>query len=526
MSAVYSAIKSCGETFPDNVAIVHAEGESLTYSTLIKAIDSAALYLYQRLHSHPGYDFVAGVWKQNPPIVLLARDSLQTIVSVIAMNRLGLTVAPLNPDTGISALRRARDGIEAGAVLCDNHFSAKAESLQSEHCLLLKLSDLPVGTCSASGDLPRIAEAPQYPYLLTMSSGSTGDPKPVVYTDYGKVQRARFTAGEFGLCSDDTILCASPFFHSLGQRLTYMPLVTGATMVLLPRFTVENWLDAAYRHHVTATICVSSHLFALKDFLIKKDGRAQSIRVLVSSSASIDNDTKYTLFDQDQFDFYEMYGASEVATATRLGSADPMEKRGSVGVACKGVEIMICDEQKQKLAADKLGEIYVKSPLCSPGYYRREDLNSHAFHQGWFQTGDMGYLDPDGYLYFVDRASDVIISGGSNLYPSDIEACIRDCPAVIDCVVVGVKDSYLGEAAIAIVVSDTSGEQALERDIRRHARESLASSEQPLLYFIVKELPLNGAGKIDRKAIRHNYNNMGLDPSARFSHVLFSKASA
>ncbi|MEM7258987.1 MAG: hypothetical protein AAF404_16540, partial [Pseudomonadota bacterium] len=128
-----------------------------------------------------------------------------------------------------------------------------------------------------------------------------------------------------------------------------------------------------------------------------------------------------------------------------------------------------------------------------------------------------GYLDCDGYLYFVDRHSNIIISGGSNIYPSDVEACLRFHPGVEDCVVLGVADSYLGQAVIAIIVGVAQAPDNLERLLRRHVRQYLSPSQQPLLYFMHNTLPLNAAGKIDVKLLRQQYNEMNLDPSARFS---------
>ncbi len=527
MGAVYSAIEQNVEKFPNKSAIVLADGGSLSYRELQDAVRISALNLYRRLTGIDNYQFSSVNHKQNPPLILLTDDNLESIVTVIALNLLGLTVAPINPKLGADVLTTTKQAINAGAVLYDENYTDKANALQNSQCAIIDIGDLKT---AAHGELPVIEPAADCPYLLTLSSGSTGDPKPVIYTDAGKRMRAEFTASEFGFTSDDTILCASPFFHSLGQRLTFMPLVIGATMVLLQRFGVNSWLDAVHTHHVTVTICVSSHLFALKNQLITKDPRIRSIRALVSSSASIDAETKFALFDDGNFDFYEMYGASEIATATRLSNTDPVDKRGSVGSACLGIEIKIRGTEDQQFGPEHSGEILIKSPLCSPGYFQRHDLNAAAFNDGWFCTGDIGYIDEDSFLYFVDRTTDVIVSGGSNLYPSDIESCIRTQPQVKDCIVIGVNDSYLGEAVVAIVVAERTASSDLagnlERVLRQNVRAELAPAQQPLLYFIVDELPLNAAGKVDRKALRHQYNQMDLDPSARFNQFIASKAGA
>ena len=499
---------------PDKLAVISFGGESLTYLQLYELSQCIAANLSQHL---VGTSTSKSTAQEQHPVMLLSDDNPLSVATVIACNYLGLTVVPMNPDIGIKALKAAREAINAGLILYSSQNRKESLEMETTRCHTVEIH-----TLTGYRDVPvrPIKSEPQYTYLLSLSSGSTGDPKPVSYTDSGKHQRALCTAGEFGFNQHDIILCASPFYHSLGQRLTFMPLVLGATMVQLPRFSATAWLDAVAQHQVSVTICVSSHLFALKQFLIEKDPRIDSIRALVSSSASIDATTKSALFDAGHFEFYEMYGASEVATATRLGSSDPVEKRQSVGRACTGVEIKIAGEQRQHLLPDQTGEIAIRSPLCTPGYFGRPDLNGKAFDDGWFYTGDLGSIDEDGYLYFTDRCADVIISGGSNIYPSDVEASLRTHPRVRDCLVVGVSDSYLGEAAIAVVIADNGDSVPLERDLRRHVRSSLAPFQQPLMYFHVDTLPLNGAGKIDRKLIRAYYNSLCIDPSARFTNAL------
>ena len=519
MALISNCIAQWASRHPEKPAVISIGDESLTYLQLHELSQCIAANLARHLEKSGTSLLVS---QAQPTVMLLSVDDPVSVATVLACNTLGLTVAPINPAISIQALKSARKAINASIILYSNLYREESLELETTQCDAIDILSL-----TDQREVLRYVKEidPEYPYLLSLSSGSTGNPKPVIYTDSGKIQRALSTAVEFKFNQDDIILCASPFYHSLGQRLTFMPLALGATMVQLPRFSATAWLDAVAQQRVTVTICVSSHLFALKQHLIDKDPRADSIRALVSSSASIDTTTKWALFDSGHFDFYEMYGASEVATATCLSGADPTEKRNSVGKACRGVEIRVVDEKHQNFAHNQSGEIAIKSPLCTPGYFNRPDLDDKAFHDGWFFTGDLGRIDEDGYLYFIDRCADIINSGGSNIYPSDVEASLRDHPRVRDCLVVGVGDSYLGEAVVAVVMADDSGKVNLERDLRRHVRSSLAPSQQPLMYFLVDEFPLNGAGKIDRKQVRAYYNGLGLDPSARFRDALLVTSS-
>ena len=209
-----------------------------------------------------------------------------------------------------------------------------------------------------------------------------------------------------------------------------------------------------------------------------------------------------------------MYGASEIATASDLNREQAASKPESVGVSCPSVEIRIVDEKFVDCKPMEVGQIIVKSPLASAGYYHLPETTEVSFVDGYFLTGDLGYLDKEGYLYFVDREKDVIISGGMNIYPSDIESLLSMHPKVRECAGVGIHDPYLGEVPVVVVVC--SGDvRNVERELRSRAQQKLAASQRPMKYFFREQLPLTSSGKVDKRSLREELNELNLDLSSK-----------
>jgi len=181
-------------------------------------------------------------------------------------------------------------------------------------------------------------------------------------------------------------------------------------------------------------------------------------------------------------------------------------------------ELKIVDNDFIECSQMTIGKIVVKSPLVA-GYYKLDKVTKNSFIDDYFITGDLGYIDKDGYLYFVDREKDIIITGGVNIYPSDIEWHINNIKHVETCVVVGIKDLYLGEAIVAVVVSKEKDRSMLEENIRSSLRKNLSSNQQPIKYFFRDTVPFNHSGKVDRKSIQIEIDLLGLDLTKRLRQI-------
>ena len=503
MGKIYKEVELFAHTQPNKIAYI-SDDVVLSYSQLHSHVDSMSDKL------------VSVVSPSSSTVAIVFDESEISVILILALNKLGVTIVPLNPAYQSSQISLLIKSAMADVILVSSKYSTKLDQADVSTCSILIVDNIKTNQSSGC-NIQNHDYADNKPFLITLSSGSTGEPKPIIFTEKNKIDRSKQAVDLYGISQQDKILCASPFFHSLGQRLTFLPLIHGATLVHLSRFNVDSWVKMVERHGVTCTISVSSHLQELSDVLITQPERFSSLRCLVSSSAAISNETKTRLFEALGCDFHEMYGASEVATATSLNKYQASEKPNSVGLPCIGVKIRIYSEQLKSLKCGEVGEIGVFSPLASPGYLGKDGLNTVSFcEDGFFLTGDLGYLDEDGFLYFINRKKEMIIAGGINIYPSDIERVLSSDSRVGLCVVIGMADDYLGEVPVAVIVtSENSDKRQLEIELRKLARQYLASFQLPLKYFFYDAIPLTASGKLDRIAITKNINAMGFNLSSK-----------
>lgn len=332
--------------------------------------------------------------------------------------------------------------------------------------------------------------------ILTMTSGSTGDPKPIILTQRTKFNRASAAVELYGITDHDRTLAATPLYHSLAERLVLIPLLTGGTSVLMSKFSASAWLECVSEHGVTFTIAVSSQLKQIAELLGRDHAHdLSSLRCIVSSSALLDYQTKAELLTKFSCEFHECYGASEIAIATNLDGVAAKTKLQSVGVPAPGVDIKIIGKNDEIVEVGEVGEIVCKTPMLFGGYFKRPELTRAAMWGEYFRTGDLGRLDGDGFLYFLGRTKDIIICGGMNIYPADIEAAVNTHDSVLESAAFAFPDERLGEVVAIAVVPAKKAEFDL-RQLRFHCCERLADFQQPRKFFIVDELPKNGMGKL------------------------------
>lgn len=348
------------------------------------------------------------------------------------------------------------------------------------------------------------------PYIFSLTSGSTGEPKPIILLQKTKIERAKAAQQLYDVTSRDITLAATPLYHSLAERLVLLPLLTGGTAVIMPTFSAADWLETIEKMKVTFSIAVSSQLKQILPEIRKHPEKAKSLRCLVSSSAQLESRLKAELLSFLPCDFHECYGTSEIAIASNLSRKDGETKMTSVGKAALGVEIVILDDNERKLGINQPGEIACKTPMRFAGYYKRADLTNAAMWGEYFKTGDLGRLDNDGFLYFLGRKKDIIISGGINVYPQDIETVMLQHPMVRECAAIPIPDEQLGEI-IGVVIVPQNKEALNTRELQRLAARELADYQQPRRYILTDELPRNRMGKIMKRELVKVYANQTND---------------
>jgi long-chain acyl-CoA synthetase len=339
---------------------------------------------------------------------------------------------------------------------------------------------------------------------LLYTAGTTGHPKGVMLTHknlYSNAKAASETAKILQMKSGRVGLGVLPFSHAFGFTMMNVAFILGDKNVLLPHFDPVKVLEAIEKYKVTHSAMVPAMFHALYHHPDADKYDTSSFFACISGSASLPNQLARDFQRKFSCIILEGYGLSEAAPI--VTATDPLKpiKPGSVGLPLPGIEVAVVDENGNRLPANEVGELIVSGPNISKGYYGRADESDKILRNGWLYTGDLARIDEDGYVFIVDRKKDVIIRGGFNIYPRDLEELLMTHPDVAEAGVVGAPSPSMGEEVAAYVVL-RRGAQATEEELIRFCQEKVAKYKSPRFVKIVGYLPKNLIGKIDKKKLR------------------------
>ena len=356
-------------------------------------------------------------------------------------------------------------------------------------------------------DFEEVSLAPEDPAVILYTSGTTGHPKGVLLTHRNVVSNAVSGRGsgsvEEGTPSVHEVqLAILPLAHAYGLVASNVGYLNGVVAVLHPRFDTTAVLSAIERYHVSAFAGVPAMFVALLYTPDADKYDTSSLRYCVSGSAPLPLAILEGFEQKFGCPILEGYGLSEASAVLTGHSQDMLRKPGSVGKPISGVEILIVDVNDDPLPVGEIGEVIARGPNIMQGYYNMPDETQSALRNGWLHTGDMGRFDEDGYLYIVERKKDLIIRGGFNVYPRDIEEVLNRHPAVIESAVIGIPSERMGEEVKAFVVTRTDVDAEI---LKAYCRESLANYKTPSEIEFVNALPRNAVGKIDKKELRRSH---------------------
>jgi long-chain acyl-CoA synthetase len=296
------------------------------------------------------------------------------------------------------------------------------------------------------------------------------------------------------------ILGALPLFHSFGQTCGLNAAIAhGACLTLIPRFDPAKALEIIERDHVTVLEGVPTMYHAMLNTPAKAD--TSSLRVCVTGGSAMPGEVMRAFEQAFDCIILEGYGLSETAPVASFNHPDRDRKAGSIGTPIAGVEMKVVDDDGAEVAQGGVGEIVIRGHNVMKGYWNRPDATADVMRDGWFATGDMATVDEDGYFFIVDRKKDMIIRGGYNVYPREIEEVLYEHPAVSEAAVVGVPDDSLGEEIAAVVVLKTSADASAD-DIRAYVKERVAAYKYPRKIWFSEELPKGPTGKILKREIK------------------------
>jgi len=441
----------------------------------------------------------------------------QFIFTYFAILKAGLVMVPLNPLLKAPEVAYQLQDSESRMLITFEGFAAEAVAGARQ------AGDVPAYVVNLPGNDQRPEGTRHYDELyfaddtgeiepvnaddtavIIYTSGTTGKPKGAELTHFQLYMNCTVAGGLFGYQDDDIGVAVLPMFHVFGlSSVLNVTVRFGGTLVLLPRFEPDAVLDAIARYQCTIFSGVPTMYYALLQAgLAGRD--LSSLRVGISGGAAIPGEVIRAF--EENFPgvvILEGYGLSETASTTTFNISAEQRKVLSIGKPIWGVEVRLVDKEDKPLPAgpENIGEIVIRGHNVMKGYYGNPAATAEAFGGGWFHTGDLAYADEDGYLFIVDRKKDLIIRGGYNVYPREIEEVLFAHPAVAEAAVIGKPDPRLGEEVVAFVVLKP-GAEADPGDIIAYCRERLAAYKYPRDVRIVADLPKGPTGKILKRELR------------------------
>ena len=340
--------------------------------------------------------------------------------------------------------------------------------------------------------------------VILYTSGTTGKPKGAEITHSNLFMNCHFLSQTYGSTDDDVLLVVLPMFHSFGQSsVMNLGIHVGATLTLVPRFDATKVLEVIQRDKVTLFSGVPTMYFALLHHPDAEKYDTSSLRLCGSGGASLPAEVMQAFEKKFKAPILEGYGLSETSPTATFNKSVEDRKVFSIGKPMFGVELKIFDEEGKALppGKDNVGEIVIRGHNVMKGYWKNPEATAEAFKGGWFHSGDLGYVDEEGYFFIVDRKKEMIIRGGFNVYPREVEEVIYAHPAVAEAAVIGVPDERLGEEVKAVVALKP-GAKASEADIIAFVKERLAAYKYPRTIQFLDTLPKGPTGKILKKELK------------------------
>lgn len=342
------------------------------------------------------------------------------------------------------------------------------------------------------------------PCQIMYSSGTTGAPKGIVLTHRIRAMYGLIFSGHFGICADSVVMHSGSLVFN-GAFVTLMPSwLQGCTYLLDDHFSADGFIETVRRESVTHVMMVPSQIAAVLDSPQFCAESLASLKMLCSVGAPLPNEHKQRLPAAIPDALYELYGLTE-GFVTILDNADVAAHLGTVGTPLPFSEMRIVDTEGRDLPVGEVGEILGRGPILTPGYYRQPELTARTIIDGWLHTGDLGFVDQAGFLHLVDRQKDMIISGGVNVYPRDIEEVAARHPAVREAAVFGVPDPKWGEQSIAAVLL-RPGARIDGASLHEWINANVAARYQRVREVVIcDELPRNVAGKTLKRELRERW---------------------
>jgi long-chain acyl-CoA synthetase len=419
--------------------------------------------------------------------------------------RAGGVVVPMNPLLKGREVRFYLSDPEAKAMFAWHDFAGPAQDGAAEagaEAIIVEPGAFEELLDGVEPEFEVLERDPSDTAVILYTSGTTGTPKGAELTHENLIRNAEVSSGLFGMTEDDVVLGALPLFHAFGQTCGLNTAIANAAMLsMIPRFDPGKALEIIERDRVTVFEGVPTMFTAMLHQPEYERYDVSSLRVCASGGSAMPVEVMRGFEEAFGCKVLEGYGLSETSPVASFNHPDRERKPGTIGQPVEGVEMKVVDEDGNEVEQGEIGEIVIKGHNIMKGYWRKPEATEDAIRDGWFHSGDMGRVDEDGYFAIVDRKKELIIRGGYNVYPREIEEVLYEHPAVQEAAVVGVPDEQMGEeVGAAIVLKDR--EEVNEDEMRSYLKGELAAYKYPRRIWFLEELPKGATGKILKREIK------------------------
>jgi len=496
-------LTSTARKLPDKIAII-CDDRQITYQELNARVNQLAHGLLQK-----------GINKGSK-VATLMYNSIELAEIYFALAKAGITGVPLNFRLTAPELYYIIENADATTLIIGEEFEATLDQLRPrlskvEHFITVGKKPQKVGEFynlyhNQSNHEPDVKVKAEDESFIIYTSGTTGKPKGVILTHKNHIWNTINYTIAYQMEESDVELALTPMFHSSTMGRIFAYIFTGATFITSKRFDPVQVMELITKRKVTSITQTPTMYAALLNLKDKDCYHTDTVKRIVMGAAPVFPEMKGEIAQLfPHAGIFDLYGLTEASPGvTILKPNDPPDKIASVGKPMMSVKIKIVGEGGRELPSGKTGEIVCRGPNVMKGYYDNTVATQETLKEGWLYTGDVGRIDRDGYLYLTGRKKELIVSGGDNIYPAEVEAVLHQHPLILEAAVIGVPDEYWGESVKAIVVAK-SGKAIDEQEVIEYCKSRLASYKKPKSVDFIDALPKNAAGKVMKDELLKRY---------------------
>jgi acyl-CoA synthetase (AMP-forming)/AMP-acid ligase II len=516
---LYAEIKTLGDiprhyaqTLGDKPALIDAAG-SVSFAALDAKSNRIANVLI-KLGIEPG-----------ARVAFLGKNSTRYFDVLFGVNKVGAALVPLNWRLAVPEMAAIMEDASPAAIVVDREYEQIAEVVRASSrrdCPKIVFDSVQPGTSDFDELMkacdpvdPEIQVDPWQTAILMYTSGTTGKPKGVQLSHQGYLylRLCEHLDPSFKYDASDVMLTVMPLFHAMGTGLSLQALYNGAAVAVYSMPDPAELMKLIARDRPTILPLIPTVIQMLLDHPDATTADYSSVRIVVYAGSPITSHLLGRAIRAMKCDFMQFYGATETGAGVTFlrpqqHRLDDEAKLKSCGSPLPLIDIRVADADGNELPDGQVGEFLIRSPSLTTGYFNQPEVTAAAFRDGWYRSGDAGYRDAEGFLYIVDRVKDMIITGGENVYSTEVEQALARLSGVRTCAVVGLPDEKWGERVVAAIVADPSASLSQD-DVISHCRDLIAGYKIPKDVMFVQALPMTTTGKVMKRALRDQLLDMG-----------------